>query len=50
MNFDFDQSICPRYPRLVVDIRGSFGATVNDLIDARGVYLVLGTQEGAFNR
>ena len=24
--------------------------TVNDLINARGVYLILGVQEGAFNR
>ena len=50
MNFDFDQSICPRYPRLVLDIRGSFGATVNVLIDARGVYLILRVQEPGVNR
>ena len=25
-------------------------ATVNDLINAQGVYLILGVQEGAFNR
>ena len=27
-----------------------FQNTVNDLINARGVYLILGVQEGAFNR
>ena len=48
MNFDFDSSTYTRYLRLVLDIRGSFGTTytVNDLIDARGVYLISGVQEG----
>ena len=48
MNFDFDSSTYTRYLRLVLDIRGSFGTTytVNDLIDARGVYLISRVQEG----
>ena len=50
MNFDFDQSIYPRHPRLFLDIRGSFGATLNDLIDAWGVYLILRVQEPGVNR
>ena len=48
MNFDFDSSTYTRYLRLVLNIRGSFGTTytVNDLIDARGVYLISRVQEG----
>lgn len=49
MNFDFDSSTYTRYLSLVLDIRGSFGTTyntVNDLIDARGVYLISRVQEG----
>ena len=49
MNFDFDSSTYTRYLRLVLDIRGSFGTTyntVNDLFDARGVYLISRVQEG----
>ena len=48
MNFDFDSSTYTRYLRLVLDIRSSFGTTytVNDLIDARGVYLISRVQEG----
>ena len=52
MNFDFDSSTYTRYLRLVLDIRGSFGTTytVNDLIDARGVYLISRVQEPGVNR
>ena len=31
-------------------ITNLFDITVNDLINARGVYLILGVQEGVFNR
>ena len=37
---------------MIIFIKKSFlsSPTINDLIDARGIYLILKVQEGAFNR